>query len=85
MQVLLPGWLWAPMDLATELPELPWRPWNTSIPQCGEWGGVHTVAMAHQARPVFCSVDMPCYVPGPYESNKCRYFVSIMWLGKTLF
>ena len=34
-QDLLPGWLWAPMDTATELPELPFRPWNTSIPICG--------------------------------------------------
>ena len=34
-QDLLPGWLWAPMDTATELPELPFRPWNTSVPICG--------------------------------------------------
>ena len=34
-QELLPGWLWAPMDTATELPELPFRPWNTSVPICG--------------------------------------------------
>ena len=34
-QDLLPGWLWAPMDTATELPELPFRPWNTSLPICG--------------------------------------------------
>ena len=35
-QDLLPGWLWAPMDTTTELPELPFRPWNTSIPICGK-------------------------------------------------
>ena len=35
-QDLLPGWLWAPMDTTTELPELPFRPWNTSVPICGQ-------------------------------------------------
>ena len=35
-QDLLPGWLWAPMDTTTELAELPFRPWNTSIPVCGQ-------------------------------------------------
>ena len=35
-QELLPGWLWAPMDTTTELAELPFRPWNTSIPICGQ-------------------------------------------------
>ena len=36
-QDLLPGWQWAPMDTTTELPELPFRPWNSSIPICGQY------------------------------------------------
>ena len=35
-QDLLPGWQWAPMDITTEMPELPFRRWNTSIPICGD-------------------------------------------------
>jgi hypothetical protein len=66
-QELLPGWLWAPMDLATELPELPWRPWNTSIPPCGElgWGPYR----GDYSRPSHHA--MPQYVPRCFTLLTC--------------
>ena len=31
-----PGWMWAPLDTKTGKVEETFRPWNTSIPRCGE-------------------------------------------------